>query len=131
MTEQRPLAQGTDPFIAANNLSSQESHFVQRCRERGITSVDPVALQYALRDAVMRGDEEVIKRVADGNDGCGIYRFRLDEGVFYAVIGEGNWWPRTVLTQEMKQNVKRAQKRRKRALSMAEHHKSMKRRGRK
>lgn len=92
------------------------NHFARRCRERGITSTCPDQIARELRQAVAGGGTalEVAQRVMPClRGGADIWRFRVREGIFYAVIGpDGN--PRTILTQEMIRKKKWARKRQKR-----------------
>lgn len=83
-----------------------ELHFDKRVLERGITSIEPRALRYALRDAIRRGNEDVAEFVMRRND-VRIYRFHVEEGIFYAVHGDDGYL-RTVLTQDMLRSYKKA-----------------------
>lgn len=92
------------------------NHFARRCRERGITSTCPYQIARELKQAVSGGGtslevaQKVMPCLTGDND---IWRFKVSEGIFYAVIGpEGG--PRTVLTQEMIRKKKWARKRQKR-----------------
>lgn len=87
-----------------------DSHFAQRCRQRGITSVPGNILAAWLRDGIAAKDENVARFVKRLDDDCDLYRFIVPEGMFYAVVGREDHWPRTIFTQRMKQNVLNAKK---------------------
>lgn len=80
-------------------------HFAQRCAERGIHQVEPGLLRAELTRAVSQAlggcliAQRFVEHVIDAPNGAGVWRFRVVEGVFYAVVHLGR--PRTVLTQDM------------------------------
>ena len=100
---------------------SQEprSHFARRCLERGIRSVPGDVLAAAIRAAVLAGDESKAEFVKHVDERADLYRFRVAEGVFYALVGrDAERWPRTVYTQRMKRKMDRALKSQKKRRSM-------------
>lgn len=80
-------------------------HFAQRCAERGITRTNPATLKADLSRAIPMAlggcliAQRFVEHVIDAPNGAGVWRFRVLDGVFYAVVHLGH--PRTVLTQEM------------------------------
>lgn len=80
-------------------------HFHQRCAERGITAC-PSVLRDDLRRAVKMarlGDpvaSDYVERVPSPGEQSEIYRFRVADGIFYAVVAQ-NGNPMTILTQSM------------------------------
>lgn len=93
-------------------------HFIERCRERGITSVDCAALAREIEVAVRNNAHEYVEKVFS-HEGSSVWRFRLPvEGIFYAVVRDQTHPVCTVLTQEMLRTYKDI--RRGRAKSVAE-----------
>ena len=81
-------------------------HFIQRCHDRGITSVDCAALAREIEKAVRINAHEYVERVFSHN-GASVWRFRLPvEGIFYAVVRDDTHRVCTVLTQEMVRGYK-------------------------
>ena len=88
----------------------QVSHFADRCKENGIDSSPGNILAAAIRWEVKHGVEgDKVERVMAANGGRDIYRFRVPEGIFYAVIGDDDW-PVTLYTQEIVRQKKRARR---------------------
>ncbi len=77
-----------------------KTHFGQRCKERGIHSVDGDELGRTLRKAIMEGRDDLVEKVFPLNEATTLWRFRVSEGVFYTPVGNEGLWPRTVMTQE-------------------------------
>lgn len=90
------------------------THFGQRAAERGISSVDGDRLKGALEWAIRAGRDDLVSYVMDQQDGTAIYRFRVPEGVFYAVAHRGSGNVLTCLTQRMVGAKKWTRKMRKR-----------------
>lgn len=95
------------------------THFAQRCRERGITRTEPDKLRRELAGAIenyVPGEPNDAVEFVLAAGGASFWRFRVPEGVFYAVtIGPG-CFPVTVYNQAMirgKKAVERAKKRKK------------------
>lgn len=80
-------------------------HFAQRCAERGIRQTPAAVLKADLAQAVPQAlggclvAQRFVEHVVDAPNGAGVWRFRVAEGVFYAVVHLGH--PRTVITQDM------------------------------
>ena len=80
-------------------------HFAQRCAERGINRTSSATLKADLARAVPLAlggcliAQRFVEHVIDAPNGAGVWRFRVAEGVFYAVVHLG--FPRTVITQDM------------------------------
>lgn len=81
-------------------------HAVLRAIERGIRSVDPKTLVNAIEWEVRNRPDtsELVERVMpSGNDSdpdASVWRFRVEEGSFYAVVS-GKGRVVTILTQDM------------------------------
>ena len=81
-------------------------HAVQRAIERGIKSVDPEMLVNAIEQEVRNRPDTstMVERVMSaGNDSdpdAYVWRFRVEEGSFYAVVS-GKGRVVTILTQDM------------------------------
>ena len=88
-------------------MTAPPSHFAQRCAERGIHSVAPHTLRAEIEKAVaatIAGDAhaDFVEHVMAVRDDAALWRFRVREGVFYAiVVTEPRIQARTVITQEM------------------------------
>lgn len=82
-----------------------DCHFAQRCRQRGITSVPGNILAAWLREGIIAGDDNIARFVKQLDTDCDLYRFMVPEGIFYAVVGREDHWPRTVYTQRQKRRV--------------------------
>ena len=96
-------------------MGARVDHFAQRCRQRGIASVEAATLKRSLEAAARAaaaGDLralDVVEHVLDTHTGAAVWRFRVAEGVFYALIGaEGH--ARTVITQDMLGRYKAARR---------------------
>lgn len=86
-------------------------HFAQRCKERGIHSVNPHELRREIEKAVAEQRDDLVTFVCPTANGRHrIFRFLLPtEGPFYAVVSpEGH--AITVLTQEMIRSYKAVRK---------------------
>ena len=91
-------------------------HFAERCRERGITSVDPVILALDIEKAVREEDHRKVERVY-GYKGSSVWRFYLPvEGIFFAVLDDASGKIKTVITQEMLRTYKDMRKGRARSI---------------
>jgi len=62
-------------------------HFVQRCRERGIASIDGMALRRNIERAIAEHSNDLVEFVFHIDAVSSVWRFRVKEGVFYAVCG--------------------------------------------
>lgn len=89
------------------------THFGQRAMERGIRSVPGDVLKEDLERAICRGDETVVERVMVWGGGM-IYRFWVDEGIFYVLADLDDGTPITCFTHEMVRRKKYARKMQKR-----------------
>lgn len=89
------------------------SHFNERCRERGITRTDPGILFEAIASSVREHDkgryQERVEYVFTHNEGR-FFRFRCEDGIFYAVVPTDGVRPVTVFTQAMMRAKRRARK---------------------
>lgn len=91
---------------------SSQTHFNQRCLERGITKTDPNQLFTSIKHAIENNTGLVDKVLVRPN---GTYwRFRCEDGIFYAITGNSDPRPRTVITQQMMRSKKWAHKQEKR-----------------
>lgn len=81
-----------------------DSHFAQRCRQRGITSIPGNILAARIMAAIRDKDETFVQFVKRLDDDGNLYRFAVEEGIFYCVAG-ADYWPRTLFTQTMKRKV--------------------------
>lgn len=98
-------------------MKAPPGHFAQRCVERGIHSVAPNALRAEIEAAVLAcmagtGNGDFVEHVMDLRDDTAIWRFRVQEGVFYAIVGTvPRINTRTVITQDMLAGYKAQRKR--------------------
>lgn len=95
----------------------ERSHFNIRCRERGITTTNLDALHRALKTACAKYNtsqiaREYVDHVMDIVAGRKIYRFHVEEGVYYVIV-DCKGHPLTVLTQDMLAYYKATKKARK------------------
>lgn len=103
-----------DPGQVRARLGDPRSHFGQRAKERGIASVPGDVLWLAIKTAVVRDRGDLVERVFDLCSGQTAYRFRVSEGIFYALVSpNGN--PVTCYTKEMLAGVRRVKRLKKRA----------------
>lgn len=86
------------------------THFNLRCRERGIVKSDLDLLHRGLRWAIEQGRDDLCEMVLKYKD-VRYWRFRCPDGIFYAVTGENDNQPRTVVTQSILRKKKWAAKR--------------------
>lgn len=97
-------------------MTSPPGHFAQRCAERGIASVAPDVLRADIERSVIatmagRDDGGFVEHVLELRDDAAIWRFRVSEGVFYAIVAtEPRVHARTVITQEMLASYKARRK---------------------
>lgn len=89
-----------NPEVVLGRLGDPQSHFGQRAQARGITSVPGDVLHWVIRWAVCAGRADFVEFVFSHDNGKKFYRFRVDEGMFYALIGQG-CSPVTVYTAQM------------------------------
>lgn len=94
-------------------MTDQTTHFQDRCKTRGITSVDTKQLAEELYRAIIAGDESRAERVMK-IEGSTYWRFKVPEGIFYTVTDEKTNWPKTVFTQDMIRAIKLRRKKRRR-----------------
>ena len=87
-------------------------HFKEQALARGITETDLDDLCEELIGAIKRKDPEYIEFVMHGDAGVDYYRFRVEEGLFYALVGRGNNLV-SIYTQEMVRQKKWAAKKKK------------------
>ena len=87
-----------------------QTHFTDRCRERGITETDALALQWRVRTAIEMEDWDFVDKVMTDKDGSTIWRFEVPEGVFYTVTHAGSTYPKTLLTHAMVRKKKKGAK---------------------
>lgn len=103
----------------------EDSHFNQRCRERGIVESDTDLLFDKLVEAIRalrHGEENGAIELALTTDAGQFFRFRVPEGLFYAVTEPGGWLPKTVYDQQMFRRARNAHRafRRRHRLPLAE-----------
>ena len=88
-----------------------ETHFQKRCRERGVSGVNLITLQDDIERAVGGGNEDFAETVFKSmGEGCGLYRFHVPSGVFYAVVNASVPVALTVYTQAQVRAVKKGKK---------------------
>ena len=89
-----------------------KTHFGQRCKERGIASIEGDFLGKAIQYAIETESEKVefVMGLSSGNK---IFRFQIAEGRFYAIVSPFGR-PITLYTQEMMRSLKYGRKARKR-----------------
>lgn len=93
-------------------------HFCQRAAERGITC-DPAVLYDDLCRALAQGGHGVIEHCfelssatdPEGKPLRSLWRFRGDDGVFYAVVSNVTLRPVTVLTHDQMKYYREARRR--------------------
>lgn len=86
----------------------EETHFAQRAREYGITSIDGRTLGLEIKRALDGVGDRIVEFVLE-HDGSRFYRFFVAEGVFYCPVVADNW-PATVYTQGMMKRQRRKRK---------------------
>ena len=73
----------------------------------------PAMIRKAVEKAVRDGLDDLVKRVKSYDEQADIWRFRVEEGIFYAVVGKANGRCMTLLTQQMfSENRKRRKRKR-------------------
>jgi hypothetical protein len=105
-----------DPAQVYANLGAPQTHFGQRAQGRGITSVPGDVLRAAVRWAVRADHSEFVQHVFTQSPGKDFWRFRVDEGFFYALIGV-ECSPVTVYTADMIRLERERRKRNRRTRS--------------
>ncbi len=76
-------------------------HFDQRCLERGIASIPGPILRANIERAIKGGRDDLVSFVMWAAKDSDIWRFRVAEGFFYAVVDKAASACKTVLTQDM------------------------------
>jgi hypothetical protein len=101
------------PVLRAESGEGGLIHFDQRCKERGISSRPAWMIRKAVEKAVREGLDDLVKRVKSYDEQADIWRFRVEEGIFYAVVSRTNGRCMTMLTQQMfSENRKRWKRKR-------------------
>lgn len=75
-----------DPAAVQKRLGPPRRHFGKRAQERGISSVPGDVLALAIAEAVRRGRDDLVARLYATHEGTILYRFRVAEGLFYAIV---------------------------------------------
>lgn len=91
---------------------THETHFGQRCRERGITGIDTDLLFRGIIFGIEHNREDLVEHVKDDPErGSRYWRVKVpNNGIFYVVTGMDDARPRTVYTQRMMRSKKWAMK---------------------
>lgn len=87
------------------NVAPRQSHFSQRCAERGIVNTDVDLLFAGITWAIQENRDDLVEKVLETKS-TRFWRFRCPDGIFYAVTALDNGRPMTVLTQEMMRRKK-------------------------
>jgi hypothetical protein len=87
------------------NVAHRQSHFSQRCVERGIVSTDTDMLFAGIKWAVEEGRDDLVEKVLETEE-ARFFRFRCPDGIFYAVTPLDSGRAMTVLTQDMMRRKK-------------------------
>ncbi|MFG6535542.1 hypothetical protein ACGYK5_17090 [Sulfitobacter sp. 1A16787] len=103
-----------DPVAVLARIGPPKSHFGQRAAERGIQSVPGDVLRLAVRWAVQNDRIEYVERMFRLPSGVVAYRFRVVEGLYFALVGTDGI-PVTLYTADMLAEVRLARKVHKRA----------------
>jgi hypothetical protein len=82
-----------------------DTHFQNRCRERGIVSTDLDLLFQGISWAIDNARDDLVEMVLKTKK-ARFWRFRCPDGIFYAVTCLRNGRPQTVLTQAMMRKKK-------------------------
>lgn len=100
-------------------MTADEEHFSRRCAERGIRSVDPIRLKKTLETAIRLKDANVVERVFALDDLSEAWRFRVEEGIFFAIYRVRAQSCISVYTPEMMRSVRRGRKMRRKLYGRA------------
>ncbi len=86
-------------------MTEYVNHFQKRCRERGITKTDVDKLNKGLKWAKENERYDLIEEVISDDDAA-FYRFKCQDGIFYALFKPCTTWPITVYDKAMMDRMK-------------------------
>ena len=85
-------------------------HFDQRCQERGISSIPGKTLRQNIERAIAEGRDDLVELVFHIDTACSAWRFRVAEGVFYAICGRHSKPCITLYHREIMRGVRNARR---------------------
>ena len=85
-------------------------HFDQRCQERGISSIPGKTLRQNIERAIAEGRDDLVELVFHIDTACSAWRFRVAEGVFYAICGRYSKRCITLYNREIMRGVRNARR---------------------
>ena len=91
-------------------MNKQLDHFSQRCLERGITSIPGDVLRKNIERAIRDGRTDLVEMVFHVDRISSIWRFRVTEGYFYAVVGRHTKLCITLYNQDLMRRVRRSRR---------------------
>ena len=108
--ELRPVTEiNLCPSEVAARIGTPQTHFGRRALERGVKSIPGDVLGYAVSEAVRQNRQDMVDRLWPTHTGNMVYRFRVSEGLFYALMSISHA-PVTLYTHKMVKDMRQARR---------------------